>query len=221
MPGTYRDELEATRARKEALEEELEEMREREEELAEREEELTTREARLAEAETKLKLQVTSTKPKKNSRERPRSRPSRSETDDATTRELAVARLDREWQVEESTYKRSYNGHMRVPTRSQLLTLITGVFLGVPVLFGFGVWLLSSPLAGKTAFVPFVGALVFAVVAYIQYSQMSRTIAAHADAKSRYERRRAALLAGEYEAEADVKRERKRKLRVEPRDYED
>jgi len=201
MADAYRDELEATRARKEALEEEVAELRAQEEEIAERE-------ARVAEAEEELKRKAKSA-PETAPKAKPKKKKKRSEDhDDDVKRELALARLDREWEREERTYFVDFKRTSRLPTRSDVSMMAVSAALLFPLMLGVGIFAMTTSHSGAASWLTVLPALVAGPLFISRYLSIKQKVEAHERAQREYQAKRDALLSGESSEDEEPRRVR-------------
>lgn len=201
MGDAYRDELEATRARKEALEEEIAELRAQEEEIAERE-------ARVAEAEKQLALKAKPV-PEPAPKAKPKKKKKRSEDgDDDVKKELALARLDREWEREERTYFVDFKRVSRLATRNDVSTTgISGVVV-VPLMLAIAFSGAMNPHVGAASWFMILPALIAGSLFVSRYFSLKTKVDAHERALGEYLKKRDALLSGESSEDEEPRRVR-------------
>ena len=220
---SYRDDLEAARARAASLEEENESLREREGELEAKAEQLAARERELesVEADAKARAKEARTAKKKAKElqrrveeervEREREDAQRAEEEeppppnDRVIQELEVARLDRDWDREERELIAQYFPRIRrggrIPKKSDvglmrlMGVVVVGVFGGGAVIIGMSE---SSVRHGAStiAYLMCGIAVVMAVAFLMGLRSMKAGIEAIERARSAYEARRADVLDG-------------------------
>ena len=236
---SYRDDLEAARARAANLEEENESLREREAQLEAKAEELAARERELAgaEAEAKARTREARTAKKKakelqrrveeDRAEREREDAERAEEeappppDDRVVQELELARLDREWDREERAliaqhFPRVRRG--RIPKKSDLGLMrlmgvvVVGVFGGGAVAIGVNE---SSVRHGDVTLAYFMcGIAVVMAIAFLTGLRSTKAgIEAIESARAAYESKRAEVIDGRRN-----KKRKKQRVRIGPVD---